>query len=393
MNTLPCLLVSLILIFFGSGCQHLATPSLSTQKKFFESLKAANPEEEAALRCAQYYNLIGRSDLALQELRKAVASDSHNTRLLNAMGNCYDKLGQYVKAQEMYERILTLDADNLLAKNNLGYSCYLSGDRSGAERIFQEILSKNPEYTVARNNLGLLWCRQGKESQALGLWQKTEGEIQAREKLAQVLACLGKSGNQATGSPSPKNIPPQLAQRQADQTEKESGSLSRARAATKPAILKSSVVAGAEPDRSSSGPNPENLAGKIIPKPQVKVEEVKMIIQPATYTQTTTAGAAAKDQNPLPLATPGQNGIPIPGLNQRPEAKEFVLDDNLLEDDIETPVRQQYYRRPRQWQRYPKPKMITFNPPPKKSESFKKCLSQECIYQNQKASGRQDQVF
>ena len=144
------------------------------------------------------------------------------------MGNCYDKLGQYAKAQEMYERILTLDADNLLAKNNLGYSCYLSGDLSGAERIFQEILSKNPEYTVARNNLGLLWCRQGKESQALGLWQKTEGDIQAREKLAQVLACLGKSGNQATGSSSPKNIPPQQPQfsRQADQTEKDSGSIS-----------------------------------------------------------------------------------------------------------------------------------------------------------------------
>ena len=173
MKTSPCLVLSLILIFLGSGCQHVATPSLSSQQKFFESLRAANPEEEAALRCAQYHNLVGRADLALQELSKAVASDSHNTRLLNAMGNCYDKLGQYAKAQEMYQRILTLDADNLSAKNNFGYSCYLSGDLSGAERIFQEILSKNPEYTVARNNLGLLWCRQGKESQASGLWQKS----------------------------------------------------------------------------------------------------------------------------------------------------------------------------------------------------------------------------
>ncbi len=191
MKTSPCLVLSLILIFLGSGCQHLATPSLSTQQKFFESLKAANPEEEAALRCAQYHNLVGRADLALQELSQAVAADPHNIRLLNAMGNCYDKLGQYAKAQEIYEKVLAQDADNFPARNNLGYSCYLLGDFSRAEKIFQEILSKNPEYTVARNNLGLVWCRQGKESQALSLWQKTDGEIPAREKLTQVLAYLG----------------------------------------------------------------------------------------------------------------------------------------------------------------------------------------------------------
>ena len=313
------------------------------------------------------------------------------------MGNCYDKLGQFAKAQEMYERILTIDADNLLAKNNLGYSCYLSGDLSGAERIFQEILSKNPEYTVARNNLGLLWCRQGKESQALGLWHKTEGDIHAREKLAQVLACLGKSGNPATNC-APKNDSPLHAavlQDQADRTEKASlQATSPPRENITGTHQLASPVAEDLPVGSSPMINPINLNAKSIQKPKVKIEEVKMIVQPATYTQTTTAEAAAKEQSPVSLATTlGQNEKPIPGLNRRPEAKEFVLDDNLLEDDIETPVRQQYYRRPRQWQRYPKPKIITFNPPPKKSESFKKCLSQECIYQNQKASGRQDQVF
>ncbi len=185
------------MILLGSGCQHRAIPPLATQEKFFNSLRASNPEEERALRCAQYYNLVGRSDLALQELSKALVSDPQNTKLLNTMGNCYDKLGQYSKAQELYEKVVAQNTDDLTARNNLGYSCYLSGDLSRGERIFQELLSKNPEYTTARNNLGLIWCRQGKESQALSLWQKHEGEITAREKLTQILAYLGKSGNQA----------------------------------------------------------------------------------------------------------------------------------------------------------------------------------------------------
>ncbi len=110
------------------------------------------------------------------------------------MGSCYDRLGEYAKAQEMYERILAQEAGNTPALNNLGYSYYLSGDLIKAETIFQEVLAKDPENTLAQNNLGLVWCRQGKENKALSLWQKTEGDLAAREKLTQVLAYLGKPG-------------------------------------------------------------------------------------------------------------------------------------------------------------------------------------------------------
>ncbi len=82
---------------------------------------------------------------------------------------------------------------NVFALNNLGYSYYLAGDLERAESKFQEVLAKDPSNTLARNNLGLVWCRQGKDTKALTLWEKTEGEFAAREKLTQVLALLGKS--------------------------------------------------------------------------------------------------------------------------------------------------------------------------------------------------------
>ena len=121
MKTTLSQVLSLIVILFGSGCQHAVNSSLAVQDNFFKSLRTSNPVADRALLCAQYHNLIGRYDLALEELEKAAASDPHDPRLLNAMGKCYDKLGKYDRARDFYERILAADADNLPARNNLGY--------------------------------------------------------------------------------------------------------------------------------------------------------------------------------------------------------------------------------------------------------------------------------
>ena len=168
----------------AGGGKRLPTRSLSLlvmQQKFFSSLKNLNPEEERVWRCAQYYKLAGRFDLALKELNQAIAADPHNVKLLNALGSCYDQLGEYAKAQEMYKKVLAQEAGNNPARNNLGYSYYLSGDLAKAETIFQEVLAKDPRSTLAQNNLGLVWCRRGQENKALSLWQKTDGDLSARE--------------------------------------------------------------------------------------------------------------------------------------------------------------------------------------------------------------------
>ena len=192
MKSLPLLALGFSVLLLGSGCQHAVLSSSDMQQKFFSSLKNSSSGEESALRSAHYYTLVGRVDLALNELNHAIALYPNNVRLLNAVGGCYDRLGNYAKAREMYETALAQDAGNNLVRNNFGYSRYLSGDITGAETIFKKILADDPNDTLARNNLGLVWCRQGKEKEALSLWQKSDGDIQAREKLHQVLAYLGK---------------------------------------------------------------------------------------------------------------------------------------------------------------------------------------------------------
>lgn len=390
MNSKKVMILSLsLLVMVGSGCQHAVSPSLKMQEKFFASLKSSNPEEERALRCAHYYQLVGRFDLALKELSTAMVSDPNNIRLLNTMGSCYDRLGEYAKAQEMYEKVLAQEAGHTPARNNLGYSYYLSGDLVKAETVFQAVLAKDPKNTVAQNNLGLVWCRQGNENKAVNLWQKTEGDLQAREKLTQVLAYLGKSGEKtATSSPNTQETTPQIPvarSRSEDKREKQVPPAELARSEKIPAASQASIQVASDLE-----PSPVQTAkalrtpGQFPQAAQVKVEEVQMVIQPASYSPPQAGmNPAAEDSIPTLTPTRGLPGKSAPGITHQAKVKEDLEDDPSEIVTIQ-PRRYRAYYRPRQWKRYWQPRMVTYTPqePQKPAKPMKDYLNTGLIHRS-----------
>jgi tetratricopeptide (TPR) repeat protein len=379
MTSLPLFALALSVLFLGSGCHHAVLSAADMQQKFFSSMKNANPEEESAVRCAHYYNLVGRIDLALNELNRANAVYPNSVRLLNAIGGCYDRLGNYVKAREMYERALAQDAGNNLIRNNLGYSCYLSGDLIGAEKIFQEILASQPDDTLARNNLGLVWCRQGKEKESLSLWQKTDGDISAREKLHQVLAYLGKptesppisvSEDKGKSQKTPVALQKGFEKQPSNQdqlTEITRLPKSLANSCPSPVLAEDP---GPVPVKTSQVARKPATASPELP---VKVAEVAMVVQPASYSPPP-AGINFAAQ----AVTPNR---------EAPDA--LAPGVPLFQDDAEQPRYPRYYRRP-QWQRMRKSRMIICAPQetPKTNNPMKTYLNQESLYQSQNATGK-----
>ncbi len=87
------LVLGLSVLFLGSGCQHAASPSLEMQQKFFSSLKNSNPEEERAWRCAQYYQLVGRFDLAVKELSTCCCLRSSQCQAAQCLGKLLRQVG------------------------------------------------------------------------------------------------------------------------------------------------------------------------------------------------------------------------------------------------------------------------------------------------------------
>jgi tetratricopeptide (TPR) repeat protein len=113
-------------------------------------------------------------------------------------------LGHFDRARELYDEALSRGHHPAL-ENNRCYSLYLQGRLDRAETCFRKVLSRDPENQMARNNLGLVLCRQGREAEALVLWQEVLTETESRERLGQALTALGREAppNVAAAEPAP----------------------------------------------------------------------------------------------------------------------------------------------------------------------------------------------
>lgn len=183
-----CGLLLLILIC-SSGCQTLGW-SRVWQQVFTASWQPRPVGQEAVLRRVQQLQRLGRIDLALQELTAALAREPENPRLLNALGICYDILGEHRRAQEIFRQLLAVNPDDLRVRNNLGYSYLLAGEYQQAVCELQQVVTQDPANERARNNLGLALVYQGRYQEALALWEAREGGERARERLVQLAARL-----------------------------------------------------------------------------------------------------------------------------------------------------------------------------------------------------------
>ncbi len=134
---------------------------------------------------------MGRPDAALKEMEEAHRADPNNLKIADALAQNYQELGQFQRAQEIYQEVLALQGSNRALQNNLCFSFYLQGNLAKAESCFQEALERDPGNLAARNNLGLLWCRQGKLADARRLWEEAEGVAGGQARMDQALAFLG----------------------------------------------------------------------------------------------------------------------------------------------------------------------------------------------------------
>jgi tetratricopeptide (TPR) repeat protein len=195
------------LLLMGSGCQGSLGANGRTGWQGDGDLLNIRPvsgDVGHLLRNVHYLKLMGRTDLALKELEAAYRSQPRDLKLLDALARCYEELGDFGKAQTLYQEALALDGANPALWNNLCHSYYLGGQWDKAEACFRQALSRNPHNVAARNNLGLLLCRLGKEEEARRLWAVAEGEKVAQDKAQQVLASLGRTG---TANLSPRTPP------------------------------------------------------------------------------------------------------------------------------------------------------------------------------------------
>ncbi len=195
----------MVFLLLGAGCTSLVlatsacnslrqsqNPStLHIQRQFFQSVRPPSGETDRLLKNASILRMLGRHHLALKELEEAYQRDPGNLKVVDALASCYEELGDYQAAQNLYQAALQREPNHPALLNNLCFSYYQTGKWEKAEQCFRDALKRDPGNAKLRNNLGLLLVRQGRQSEAIALWHQHEGEVAARQRLAQALASLG----------------------------------------------------------------------------------------------------------------------------------------------------------------------------------------------------------
>jgi tetratricopeptide (TPR) repeat protein len=113
-------------------------------------------------------------------------------RAHNALGVLNDLEQDFDAARSHYEQAVAAAPDNIVVMNNLGYSRYLAGDWKVAEGYFRRILVIDPSYELAWRNLGLVQARQGRYTEAVEAFHKTEDLPEAYNDVGYVSMVAGE---------------------------------------------------------------------------------------------------------------------------------------------------------------------------------------------------------
>jgi Tfp pilus assembly protein PilF len=183
----PLLMGLVVLLALLPACK----PQGSSPSKFSQQIRPAT-NTDRLVQNAAYLKKVGRVELAVKELEEAHLQEPENLELLDILIQCYEELGHFDRAQELYEEALSRAGHHPALENNRCYSLYLQGRLGQAESCFRKVLARQPENQTARNNLGLVLVRQGRETEALVMWREALSDAEARQRLGMAMAALGK---------------------------------------------------------------------------------------------------------------------------------------------------------------------------------------------------------
>ncbi|MGQ9688195.1 MAG: LytR C-terminal domain-containing protein [Desulfobaccales bacterium] len=302
-------MISLVLLGLLGGC----TSQVGAPRGFDQQFQSVT-DTARLVKNATYLKKSGRLELALVELEEARLRDPKNLELLDLLIQCYEDLGEFDRAEDLYQEALA-QGDNQALENNRCFSIYLQGRLEQAEVCFRKVLSRHPENQTARNNLGLVLARMGREAEALALWRETLNDEEARQRLGQALTALGKEVPPSLAASAP---PPSAASSSRSQVMAPSRPLASAGHGSRnpgptlasapetqtPPVVKPPVAATPIRPQAAASPPLASLMPASVPPPEnQRPKKVKPPVAEAPLLKET---AAAGNASPAPLAAPSK---------------------------------------------------------------------------------------
>jgi Flp pilus assembly protein TadD len=138
--------------------------------------------------------LIGQGlfEEAISELSVAAATGTNLVEANNLLGLAYDHRGQHQRAQEFYQRALTLAPRDAHVISNLGFSLYMDDRYKDALAKLKLAVRLDPSSPEIYNNLGFVYGRLKKYDDAFRSFTQAGGDLYARVRTASILEAAGR---------------------------------------------------------------------------------------------------------------------------------------------------------------------------------------------------------
>jgi tetratricopeptide (TPR) repeat protein len=133
---------------------------------------------------------VGRDDVSVELIRKAIASDKRPAVYHSNLGTALQALGRLDEAASCYEQALARNPELAEAEMNLGAVLQAQGKRELAEARFRRALELKPDLAEAHVNLGNVLQAQGKLEEAVASHERA---LALKPGMAEVYGNLGNA--------------------------------------------------------------------------------------------------------------------------------------------------------------------------------------------------------
>lgn len=164
---------------------------LTQARATLDRLKPQNDRERSviALTLASVYRDAGRTDMAVQVLKRANTEIPDSPEVKYDLAMLYERQGNYTEFESLMRRVIELDPDNANAYNSLGYTF---ADRNirleEAQDLLEQAIELDPDNPYIQDSVGWYFYRVGDYQAALEYLERSYRQLPA----AEVAAHLGE---------------------------------------------------------------------------------------------------------------------------------------------------------------------------------------------------------
>lgn len=132
---------------------------------------------------ARLSRMVGKNDLALSYLEKALLSSPDDPVVLAEWAITYDAAGEFGCAEPLHKKVLSLKSNQAFSYNNIGFNYLLQAKYDDAIAAFRQAMYLQPNNARIQNNMAAAYALSDNEAMALRLMEGTVGKAAAYNNL------------------------------------------------------------------------------------------------------------------------------------------------------------------------------------------------------------------